>query len=102
MARFTVTKQGYEHFPISAQFSNRMDVAGGETIASETVTAIDVNDNDATAIVLANPQNDGASAVVFSVRAGTEDDSPYKITVRCVTSAGNQFETDIFLTVREV
>jgi hypothetical protein len=100
MDRFT--KQSYEAFTISVDFGTNMEE--GETIVSQTVEAIDTLDADSLAIVVddALTTNDGATKVFVYVRAGDETLSPYKITVKCVTSANHKWEKDIEMEVEEI
>ena len=100
MALAIFTKQSYEDFPISADFSK--DMATGETLISQTITAIDNAGDDATASILSTPTNDGATQALIRVFAGTEALSPYKVTFRVVTSIGNKWELDIKMKVKEL
>jgi hypothetical protein len=97
-----LSKQPYEAFTLSVDFGANM--ISGETIASQTVTAADSEGNDVTDTVLdtALTVNDGATKVLFYVRAGSPTASPYKLTVRCVTSATHRWEKDIKLKVKEL
>ncbi len=102
MALAKFTKQISEEFPIEIDFSNNM--ATGEVIVSETITAIDAAGDDATADILSNPQNDGAQAALVQVKAGTEALSPYKITFKVVTDASstNKWEYDVLMKIKEL
>lgn len=95
-------KQSYEEFTIAGDFS--LNFADGETISSQTVTAVDQADVDATADVIDDSSitNDGGARVLVKVVGGDEADSPYKITMRCETSAGHKWELDVRMNVVEV
>lgn len=92
-------KQPYEEFTISSNFARNL--LSGETIVSQTVSAVTATGEDATADILESPSNDGASKVLVKIKAGEETKSPYKITFRCVTSLTNKWENDVLLKVKE-
>ncbi|MCK4828826.1 hypothetical protein KA005_74565 [bacterium] len=94
------TKQPYEKFPISVDFSKNF--ADGETIATQTATAVDKDGVDASTDVLDATSNDGSGIVFVPVKDGDITKSKYKITVRCVTSANNQWELDVQMAVEEI
>lgn len=100
MALASFTKQISEEFPVEIDFSANM--ATGEVISSETISAIDNAGNDATADILENPQNDGAQAALVQVIAGTAALTPYKITFVVVTDAGNTWEHDVLMKIKEL
>jgi hypothetical protein len=93
-------KQGYEEFTVAANFSANMTV--GETISTQTATATDNTGTDKTATVLnvASLANSGQKVTVLA-RAGVEAESPYKITLKCVTSLGHKWEKDIQMKIKE-
>ena len=95
-------KQAYEEFVITADFAKNM--APGETVASQTVVARDVEGTTVSDTVTdqGTVTSDGSTKVAILVRAGETGKSPYKITFRCVTSAGNKWEHDVFMRVIEV
>jgi hypothetical protein len=97
------TKQSWEQFVIAGNFE---DVLGsGETISlgSSEVLAYDANDADVTTTVIGSGtlELEGAKLKV-KIQAGSEDDSPYKITFRAVTNLENQWELDVRMKVREI
>ena len=100
MALSKFTKQISETFPISVDFSDNM--ATGEIIVSEVISATDVDGDDATAGVLSDPGNDGAQAATVRVLAGTEALSPYKITFKATTDEDNVWELDILMKIKEL
>ena len=95
-------KQPYEVFTIATDFSRNFVPL--ETVASQTVDAVDASGTDVKSTVTnqATIANDGGSKVTVVVRAGSAAASPYKLTVRCVTSRGHQWEHDIEMRVREI
>jgi len=101
MALVSTTKQNYEKYFIHGDFSAVLDE--GETIASESISAIDAAGDDATSamIDMTSPFVDGAKQYV-RIQGGTQDGSPYKVTIRVVTSAGNQWEVDCLVKVKEL
>jgi hypothetical protein len=97
-----VQKQPYEEFPISVNFNRNF--TDGEAIVSQTVTAYDKDGVDASAQVThqSTITNDEAGNVIVTVLGGEEAKSPYKISVRCVTTTGNKWEHDVQLRVRDL
>lgn len=93
-------KQEAEEFPVGADFSENM--SSSEVIASEIITATDADGEAVTAEVLENPTNDGAQTALVQVKAGTEAGSPYKITFEAITDAGNTWELDIEMIIKEL
>lgn len=95
-------KQPYELFTIATDFGSNF--VAGETVQSQTVTAMDSAGGDVTASVTnqVTLANDGGSRVTIVVRAGDASGSPYKLTFRCVTSRGHQWEHDVQMRVREI
>jgi len=95
-------KQPYEEFTVSTDFSRNF--ATGETVSSQTVTAVDKDGATVTTTVTdqTTVANDGGSKVSVLVKAGTVVASPYRLTFRCVTSTGHKWEHDIQMNVREI
>jgi hypothetical protein len=97
---FSLEKQPAEEFTIGVDFAD--DLAGGETISSAAVSATDLSDgSDASAVVLDGAYGISGSTVSQKVKAGA-DGRRYKVTVQATTSAGNVFEADVVMTVREL
>jgi len=99
----STTKQPYEAYFIFGNFEDNM--VDGETITSATTTAMDKAGTDATADVLESgsqqlPVNE-PFRVYIRVQAGTVDLTPYKFTIRCLTSTGNKWEVDGTIIVKE-
>lgn len=92
------TKQPYEAFTIKADFAKNM--ASTETISSADVSASDVEDNDATAVVLGSVTINDTNVQVL-VQDGSEAKSPYRITFRIVTSLSHKWELDVGMRVVE-
>ena len=98
-------KQGYEEFTIKADFSENMNIGDvtGETITSQTVTAVDNADTVSDAIVLVQASiTAGAEDVSVLCRAGTEALEPYKLTFKCETSLNHKWELDVLMKIREI
>jgi hypothetical protein len=95
-------KQPYEAFTISNDFIKNFGKR--EVISTQTVSAVNSSGVDATSTVTnqGTVANNGRSKVSVVVRAGTPDDSPYKLTFKCVTSNGHQWEKDILMIVEEL
>ena len=100
------SKQAYEEFTISADFSPNME--DGEVVVFQTVSAINAAGDDVSAEILdqATVDNDGAQQVQVLVRAGEETAgiSPYKITFYCETDnvPEHKWELDVKMIVKEL
>lgn len=94
------TKQPYEEFTISSDFG--LNFLSGETIVSQTVSAVDSSNVDVTATITtqASVAHDGSKVTVL-VKGGTTGNT-YKITFRCVTSLGHKWENDVQMKVTEI
>jgi len=101
-------KQSYEEFVIAANFSKNMDIVGGEdlVLGSCAVSAEDKDGEDATSVVT----DQGSIAIGIGteqgylkclIKGGTVDDTPYKITFRCVTTSSEKWEKDVILKIKE-
>ena len=105
-------KQIYEEFFVHGSILNVQN--DDETIVEGTsdIVAVDNVGTSATADVLdvagtktvGDDPNGSYTNNVLSVRvkAGTEALSPYKITFKIVTSAGNKYEIDMQMTIKEI
>jgi len=97
----SITKQAYEEFMVAVSFG--ANFASGEAITVCSATATDRSGTDATATVTDQTTlTNGVWAVSVKVKAGTEANSPYKLTFRCTTSAGHKWEHDIQMKVEEI
>jgi hypothetical protein len=119
-------KQPFEEWVIAADFSDNMDIAGGEDLdlPSCTIEAVDALGNDATENGALNAaaqicqvstmaKGTGAEKGYLKVlcRRGLEneevdsetvDRSPYTITFKGITTAPEKWEKDVIVTVREL
>jgi hypothetical protein len=123
-------KQPWEEWVIAADFSDNMDIAGGEDLdlPSCSIEAVDAQGNDATEngtlnaaaqIVQVSTMAKGTGSekgyLKVLMRAGlenevvgegeeqtTEDRSPYTITFKGVTTAPEKWEKDVIVTVRNL
>jgi len=96
-----IVKQTYEKFPITFDYS--LNMSDGETVTTLAVTAVDSTDVDATATIIDTPSItlSGQTGSV-KIQAGSESNSPYNISGKCITSLGNKFELDVKLIVEEI
>jgi hypothetical protein len=92
-------KQPYEKFYISVNFADVLEEA--EAISSAVCSAVDRTDAADSGVFDGEPVVDG-TLVKIRVLAGEVAKSPYKITFRIVTWAGNQWEHDVQMKVREI
>lgn len=117
-------KQPFEEWVIAADFSDNMDIAGGEDLVllSCLVEAVDAQGNDATengelsvaaqivdttTMAIGTGSEKGYLKVLVkggleneTVDEAVEDRSPYKITFKGVTTAQEKWEKDVLVTVR--
>jgi len=89
------TKQPSEKFTINIDFLNNIS---DETISNTTITAY-LNDSDVTSEIIGTNSIDGTTVSIF-VKNGSNNKN-YKITCVINTSAGNTFEKDVLMRVRE-
>ena len=97
-------KQSYEEFYWGADFDDVVDEDNESIVlGSSSITAYDNTDTEDTTVY------DEATLVVVNsvilavrVKAGTEGKSPYKLTYKITTTAGNKYEKDVLMTVEEV
>ena len=98
------TKQPYEEFYWGADFSDVLDTDNESILlGSSSISAMDVVGTADTSVYYA------ASLAVINntllgvrVKAGEEGLSPYKLTYKIETTAGNKYEKDVLMTVEEV
>lgn len=98
-------KQSYESYFVHGDFSKVM--ANDETIVSYETAAEDVDGIDSKSIVLEPASeyigvDDDFAKLYVRVRAGEEAKSPYKITIKIVTSTDNKWEVDGPLQIKEI
>lgn len=97
-------KQSYESYYIYGDFSKVMNE--GETISSYDTSAVDKDGADATATVIEASSEiigtgDDFAKLYVRIKAGVEAESPYKITIKIVTSNDNKWEVDGQLVIKE-
>lgn len=95
-------KQPYEYFPVSGDFRRVMPEAEGDTISSQVVSAVDSSGADATATILENASigtGEDYQKVFVYLKDGTSAGSPYTVTFKIVTTAGNKWQIDEQLVV---
>jgi hypothetical protein len=93
-------KQPYEAFAITGDFSANM--AETETILTATAVAVDKNGNDVSDTVLDDTTVDiGAQSFSILVQAGLVYESPYIISLRCVTDSDHQWELDVRMRIKD-
>jgi len=111
-ADIVIEKQPYEKWPLAVDFTDDLEPTNENIVlANSTITAEDVNEDDATSSILAGQKALATSTERTDARVnaslqevilnGDPDLSPYKVTYRIVTDAGNQFEKDIIILVSD-
>ena len=119
-------KQPFEEWVVAADFSENMDIAGGEDLdlPSCSIEAVDVQGNDATeggtlnaaaqivdtaTITKGTGEEKGYLKVLCRrglenevVDEATEDRSPYTVTFKGITTAPEKWEKDVIVTVRDL
>jgi hypothetical protein len=119
-------KQPFEEWVVAADFSDNMDIAGGEDLdlPSCSIEAVDAQGNDATEngslnaaaqIVQVSTMAKGTGSekgyLKVLIKGGleneevdsvTEDRSPYTVTFKGVTTAPEKWEKDVIVTVRNL
>lgn len=96
-------KYTYEYFPVSADFRRVMPESEGDTISSQDVSAVDSSGTDATATILDSASigtGDDYQKVFVYLKDGTSAGSPYTISFKIVTTAGNKWQVDEQLEVK--
>jgi hypothetical protein len=97
-------KQPYEEFYWGADFADVLDTDNESILlGSSSIKVVDISGREDTSIYYA-----GSLAIVnttllaVKVKGGEEALSPYKITYKIETAAGNKYEKDVLMTVEEV
>jgi uncharacterized protein (UPF0333 family) len=94
------TKQPYEQFYISADFSKNL--SSSESVNAQTCTATDKDAADASSIVIESGTISTTNNIVqIQIKGGTVAKSPYKLLFRVETDAGNKWELDVTMYVKE-
>lgn len=115
MALPKTTKQPYEKFFIGVDFTQALEADEDIDLSNSSVTAVDKDGDDATSTIIESgsktidtaiegdvpytPQDDAMLSA--RVQDGSEAESPYKLTYRIITTAGNKYEKDLKLKVKE-
>lgn len=104
MAIEFLTKQGYDAFVLTANFSRNMSDSDAVILSNSIVSAIDKNKADVSESILT--QGDKAASghrLQIRVKAGTQALSPFIVTFQTgATTLGNQFEKDIKVKIKEI
>ena len=102
LGRFT--KQPYEEFYWGADFNEVVDTDNESILlGSSSIVAVDTADTeDDTVYYIGTLVIINSTILAVRVKAGIAASSPYKLTYKIVTSAGNKYEKDILMTVEEV
>jgi len=110
MALESFIKQPSEEFPVWGSILDVQEASETVVLAASTVVAIDKDGNDVTSSVLDSATKalgsdpDGSytdNMLGVKVQNGTEEASPYKITFEMHTSAGNIWEKDVRMKIKE-
>jgi hypothetical protein len=114
MAIGKVKKQSWEAFYIhgsilkwQADGSTETVVLATSTVIAENAEGVDVSDTflDQTSKALSSDPNGDFDDNMLSIRplseGGVEADSPFKVTFKIITSAGNYYEVDVRVIVKE-
>ena len=98
------SKQPYEEFFWGADFSDVLDTDNESIIlGSSSITAMDSGEvSDDTVFYVATLMVVSLSILAVRVKAGTAALSPYKLTYKIETTAGNKYEKDVLMTVIDV
>lgn len=95
-----VVKQPSEEFKVGADFAP--DLAEGDQIAAWSLAIADKAGAEAASLVLvAGSLSREGSRIVARVQGGTRAESPYNLSFRCQTLAGDRYEIDVRLYVVE-
>jgi hypothetical protein len=90
-------KQPDEKFYVAADFVDMLQTGESIVLGSSTVTAIDVDDSDATTDIVETSTLTLQDTTKLSVqiKAGVVANSPYKLTYKAVTDSNNILEVDV-------
>jgi len=103
-------KQSWEKFPIWGSILNVQDSTETITLGSSSVIAMDKNGKeshevmDLTTLQLGSDPDGSYTDNMLGVKVqnGTKERSPYYLTFKMVTSAGNQWEVDVKMNVKDI
>ncbi len=117
MKLYKEKKQSREDYTIAADFSDNMNIDGGEdlVLGNTSVRAVDKNGSDVSNVILDQSTKEiggaatgpgGASELghlKIKIRGGRANRSPYLITfLSGLTTEGEKWEQDVQLTIKEV
>ena len=102
LGRFT--KQPYEEFYWGADFSEVLDTDNESIVlGSSSIVAVDsTGEDDTTVYYSATKVVVNSTILAVRVKAGVATLSPYKLTYKIETTAGNKYEKDVLMLVEEV
>ena len=104
-------KQSWEKFPIWGSILNVQDASETVVLATSKVIAMDKDGREMDEVVLDQSSKvlgddpDGSytdNMLGIKVRAGSKLESPYYITFKMITTAGNQWEVDVKMVVKDI
>jgi len=102
MALESFTKQSWEEFVIAGSLENVIATGEAIDLGSSSVAAVDKNGDDVSTTVLdQGTLIDDGYYLKIRCRAGDESLSPYKITFKIPTDAGNKWEIDVKMKIKE-
>jgi len=104
MALEKTIKQGYESYFIFGNFSEVMEE--DETITTWDIGIVDKAGTDCSETMIesdspAAGEGDDVHKLFVRIQGGSEPLSPYKVTMRIVTSLGNKWEVDGNIVIKE-
>lgn len=102
-------KQPWEEFIIAADFSQNMDIAGGEDLVLGSCTVLAENNAGDNAVNVVTDQGSIAIGTGSQqgwlkclIKGGVVADHPYKLTFRGETDAGEKWEKDIIMKIKDL
>ncbi len=99
----SLTKQGFDSFILTANFSNNTRAGDTIVLATSDVSAKDKEGADATSAVL-DQSGKAVSGTKLQIRvqAGTQALSPFVVTFKAKTALGDQWEKDVKVRIKEI
>jgi hypothetical protein len=95
-------KQPAEVFPVFIDFVNEVDVVGGETVSTRTVTSKRLSDGaDTSATFLSGASTLSVAKVTQKVTGGVSGER-HRVQMRITTSSANTYEHELDVPVDEV
>ena len=104
MALEKTTKQGYDSFLLTANFSANMRTGDTMILGNTVMTATDKEGDDATsAILTVGDKAISGTRLQVRIKAGTEALSPFVVRfLTGITTLGDQWEKDVQVRIKEV